>query len=478
MLRAERVTRDSSTGVQLLSGYGNRRGYALASLLRRHPGRLAPPQRRTLCCGLAMASAEAPRRRRIVTGMVQRKAEGAGEAAWQLLLLQRSQEVRSYQGRWACVSGAVEAGEQPEAAMWREMAEETGWAAGRDLELVRAGLPIDVDDAPAGAGKVYSFRVHPFLFRLQPDTARPAPMLDWEHTGFQWLNPDALKFMEGAGETVPRLHDTLLRVWDPLAAVAGPEVLRARAAALLVDQTRGASELAHEAVALVLAGAQAESVAALRPTMVPLVNAARQAGEPGGGRVPAALDAALEEAVVAAAAALARCSSIATLSRSSSVMGAVRRLVASGDSSLHTVFVSESLPGGEGVAAAKMMAVDTGAQLLQGTRHAESGGGGNSLTVALLTDERLEQLLADGGADALVLGADAVLSDGSVVNKVGSARLARACRRATPPVALVVVADQFKTWDDTVPPCLEAAFEVVPADLVTELVGVSSPPSA
>lgn len=424
-------------------------------------------------------------RRRVVTGFVKRErkrdSNSKGEvddSAEDVLVLQRSQDVRSYQGRWACISGSVEEEEQPQAAMWREMCEETGWVEGRDLQLVRPGLPIDVDDSPK-PGKTYSFRVHPFLFSLQSGTtSRDSPQIDWEHTGYQWVSAEGMREMDEGGETVPRLFETLQRVWDPPAMITDSG-LQQRARGLFNDHQRGAAELAKDAAELVLAGADAESIAALRPTMVPLVNAARRAAElkAGGDAVQAELAAALDRAAVEAAEALRPYATVATFSRSSSVVAAVQRIAEREDGSLRAVFVGASMPGGEGVSAAELISSATGATL---ARSAQSPRDHNSserdnLAVSVLPDDQLEQRISDRKVDVLVLGADAVLRGGTVVNKAGSARLARACARAVPPIPVVVVADQFKAWDDDCPPCLEEAFEVVPHDLISKVVGLDVP---
>ena len=55
-----------------------------------------------------------------------------------ILLLKRSEKVRSYQEHWAVVSGGIEAGESPEACSRREIEEETGLGK-KDISLIRTG---------------------------------------------------------------------------------------------------------------------------------------------------------------------------------------------------------------------------------------------------------------------------------------------------------------------------------------------------
>jgi len=88
---------------------------------------------------------------------------------------------------------------------------------------------------------------------------------------------------------------------------------------------------------------------------------------------------------------------VLTLSRSGTVAAALDRAVTNG------VVVLESLPGGEGVAVAESLSADH--------------------DVTLARDAAVADCLA-AGVDAVLVGADAVLPDGSVVNKVGTRTVA------------------------------------------------------
>jgi len=434
----------------------------------------------------------ASERRRVVTGFVIRPSEAEGESGgMEVLLLQRSEKVRTYQGKWAAVSGSVEAGEDPAAAMVREMEEETGWRVGEGLRLVRGGLPLDVDHCMPG-GRSLFFRVHPFLFSLQEGCGQRSPAIDWEHSAFQWKPPAAVAVLDVAGETVPQLHDTLARVLDPPGLVAnGQGPLHRRALELFNNTEHGAAELAVQAASLVVDGADPEAVACLRPTMVALVNAARLAAAGGAsnsdGSVEEQLRSALQTAVSQGAAALRGATRVATISRSSSVIGCLAEAGGREDTSLERVFVAESLPGGEGASAAEALAQRLGTavtdrrQVVGGEVRDDRPGDGKigtgKISVEVRTDEDVRALCSAAGrqVDVLLLGADAVLRSGggeAVVNKVGSVALAEACFSADPPVPVVVVADRFKLWDDEWPPCMEPAFEVVPARLISSIVGL------
>lgn len=122
-----------------------------------------------------------------------------------VLLLRRSPRVGTYQGRWAGVSGYLEAADPLEQA-YTELREEAGLSR-RDVRLLAAGRPVTVEDAALGRRWV----VHPFLFLVrEPDRV----VTDWEHVAARWVPPDSL-----AGEpTVPGLAEALAAVYPPAPA--------------------------------------------------------------------------------------------------------------------------------------------------------------------------------------------------------------------------------------------------------------------
>lgn len=117
-----------------------------------------------------------------------------------LLLLRRSQQVGSYQQRWAGISGYVEADQTPLQQVWIELKEEAG-LTGNELTLLKQGSPLEVADD--NLGRVWV--VHPFGFELaQPDKIE----IDWEHTEYKWVNPREI--LDHA--CVPGLYEAWLRV--------------------------------------------------------------------------------------------------------------------------------------------------------------------------------------------------------------------------------------------------------------------------
>ena len=115
--------------------------------------------------------------------------------AGKILLLQRSDKVGSYRGRWAGVSGYLEDA-TPLAQALREINEETGLGAD-EVHLAARAAPLEVE-APALC-KVWV--VHAFLFDVDRQTVR----LDWESAQYQWIDPRCLADYT----TVPMLAEAL-----------------------------------------------------------------------------------------------------------------------------------------------------------------------------------------------------------------------------------------------------------------------------
>ncbi|MFQ5934962.1 MAG: NUDIX domain-containing protein [Acidiferrobacterales bacterium] len=125
--------------------------------------------------------------RHVVTSFLEHKGK--------ILLVRRSQAVRTHQGLWAGISGYLEHPPLEQALI--EIQEETGLNK-EDVELRREGQSVDVPDPEHNIRWV----VHPFLFHVKrPDTIR----LDWENIEMRWILPAEL----GNYDTVPGLKDAL-----------------------------------------------------------------------------------------------------------------------------------------------------------------------------------------------------------------------------------------------------------------------------
>ena len=122
------------------------------------------------------------------------------ESDGEILILRRSEQVGSYQGRWAGVSGYVERTADEQALI--EIEEETSlW--GEDLKLVKRGKPLPIKDEKLGIKWV----VHPYLFHIKD---RGKIKIDWEHKETRWIDPKDIDTYQ----TVPMLKETLARVYE------------------------------------------------------------------------------------------------------------------------------------------------------------------------------------------------------------------------------------------------------------------------
>jgi ADP-ribose pyrophosphatase YjhB (NUDIX family) len=301
----------------------------------------------------------------------------------EVLLVQRPGRAPSYPGRWTTVSGAIAPGDGVEHAARRALAEELT----NDAVIEAAGLYVDFTDTIRKQS--VSFRVYPALARA----GRPSP------AGARWVAPDDVILAAALGETVPELDEALARVWDRAGAL--PPQFRAEARAILASPAP-ARELAARAAALVAGGAPPERVAALRPELARVVNAARAAASP-------ERDVAHELGLAARAAARAVA---AALERA-------RRPVAVG---------------------------------------------------AVPNDVPAAEIGTLGGADLLLLAAEALLPRGDVVAPAGAVALARAAAVAGIPIA--ACGDAWATWEDDVPPPLPPELELVPRELVGRVIGL------
>jgi translation initiation factor 2B subunit (eIF-2B alpha/beta/delta family) len=386
----------------------------------------------------------------------------------EVLLLRRSEAVGTYRGAWGGVSGYAE-GTPDEAARW-EIAEEVGLLGA--TSLVRSADPVPVED---GATR---WLVHPYLFDCESTDVDP----NEEVADDEWVQPPAILDRE----TVPAL-------WGAYAAVAPTvetvreddehgsayvalralEVLRDRAAEvaaregderpLLARSDRDAVRVADPDLA-----ALARELRAARPSMGVVGNRVDRVMAASGGSPASVRDAAIEacERAVradgeAAANAVDRLGErVLTLSRSGTVLDALGR------AEPEAVFVAESRPAREGVGVAEELA--------------ERG-----LEVTLCVDAAIGHVLLEADVDTVLVGADAVLADGAVVNKVGTRLAALAAADAGVDCYVVCSRDkvlaersvELESGPSEAVHGRRAAFDVVnptfertPPDLVTGLV--------
>lgn len=357
----------------------------------------------------------------------------------EVLLVRRSGGVGSYRGRWGAISGFVEEDDPLQDAL-REIAEETGLEGA--VRLVKRGEPFAFVDE--GEGR--RWRVHPFLFDADSREAR----LDWEAREGVWVSPAEIL----ARETVPRLWTSYARVapsvadirqdrshgsaWLSLRAV---EALRDRAAALAAagagataaDELKGlARELGRARPAMT---ALANRVARVAARSLAAEGAARGAAPDGpdaegdgaalARRVRDEADAVLQGAIRAEEATAAEVGRavagrrVLTLSYSGTVADGLR----GASPAPAEVVVCESRPGGEG-------------------RTLAAGLAAAGIPTVLVPDAAVAWALEAEAVALVLVGADTVFEDGSVVNKVGTRAAALAARAAGVRVLAAAASDK------------------------------------
>ncbi len=121
------------------------------------------------------------------------------ESGGEILILRRSEQVGSYQGKWAGVSGYIDDTADKQALV--EIEEETS-LSGEDLRLIKRGKPLAIEDQKLNVKWV----VHPYLFHIKD---RDKIKIDWEHKETRWIDPKEIDNYE----TVPMLKETLARVY-------------------------------------------------------------------------------------------------------------------------------------------------------------------------------------------------------------------------------------------------------------------------
>ena len=385
-----------------------------------------------------------------------------------VLLGHRSDEVHTYPGHWAAISGSVEAADPVEQA-FREIAEETGLDRDR-VRLEAVGWPIRFTDWDLGTVWV----VHPFRFRcLAPDEVRR----DWEHVRLEWVRPERM----GRLTTVPKLQEAYVSA-DSADGRPDHEWAFRR---IERDREHGAEELGlWTLMALQIVADRAPEdledacrrALSLRPSMAAVRSAALDAygavhDHEGG--ASDAIQVVLEDREAnsvrvgeSAAARLPDGAVVVTISRSFSVLATLREAA----ERVGRLVVAESRPACEG----------------RGTAELAASFG---IEVELMTDAAAAGIV--GEADVVLFGADSLLADGSVVNKTGTFALCCAARRHDVPALAVATRSKIlpagfrpemeEMSPDELGKPIEGVqrrnvyFEKVPAEMITETAAADRP---
>tara|TARA_B100000929_G_scaffold21427_1_gene16210 strand:- start:316 stop:720 length:405 start_codon:yes stop_codon:yes gene_type:complete len=101
-----------------------------------------------------------------------------------ILLLKRSNKVKSMKCLWAGISGILEKNETPLSRAKIEIFEETGIKK-EQIELVNAAKQMKVLSPQY---KNHEWNIFPFLFKIE----NPYVKLNWENSEFKWIEPTQL----------------------------------------------------------------------------------------------------------------------------------------------------------------------------------------------------------------------------------------------------------------------------------------------
>ena len=117
-----------------------------------------------------------------------------------LLILKRSDKVKSMKGLWAGVSGIIENNEEPLKRAKIEIWEEVGITEDK-ITLIRSAEEMKIDSPQY---QNHEWEIFPFLFEAKNPTIK----LNWENSEFKWINVEELENYE----TVPSLQKVLFNL--------------------------------------------------------------------------------------------------------------------------------------------------------------------------------------------------------------------------------------------------------------------------
>jgi len=114
-----------------------------------------------------------------------------------ILILKRSDKVKSMKCLWAGISGIIENNETPLTRAKIEIFEEAGIHE-EQIELLKAIQQIKISSPQY---KNHEWNIFPFLFKAK----NPEIKLNWENSEFKWIEPNEIKNYK----TVPDLEKIL-----------------------------------------------------------------------------------------------------------------------------------------------------------------------------------------------------------------------------------------------------------------------------
>lgn len=114
-----------------------------------------------------------------------------------LLLLKRSNNVKTMRGLWAGISGIIEKNETPLSRAKIEIYEEVGISEDK-LDLIKSAAELRINSPQY---ENHEWNIFPFLFKSRDLEIK----LNWENSEYRWIKFDELKNYD----TVPSLERVL-----------------------------------------------------------------------------------------------------------------------------------------------------------------------------------------------------------------------------------------------------------------------------
>ncbi|MEE8178754.1 MAG: NUDIX domain-containing protein [Nitrosopumilaceae archaeon] len=114
-----------------------------------------------------------------------------------ILLLKRSNKVKSMKGLWAGISGIIEKNEPPLSRAKIEIFEELG-IKNNQIKLLKQAKEMKISSPQY---ENHEWEIYPFLFEAD----KPKIKLNWENSDYKWINAEEISKYE----IVPSLEKVL-----------------------------------------------------------------------------------------------------------------------------------------------------------------------------------------------------------------------------------------------------------------------------
>jgi ribose 1,5-bisphosphate isomerase len=351
-----------------------------------------------------------------------------------ICLVRRSPDVSTYQGHWSGISGYLEG--DPAEHFMVELQEETSLTP-YEYTLIRQAEPYVIPDEPRG----HFWHVHPFLCEVDDPTKI---RLDWENTELQWIEPEEIRHKQ----TVPALWE----VYERVSRLPLEKQVVFFQQQLKEDMHSGARQIAIRALEFLLEVCENTNAASSATLLDDLRYFCGQIStvRPSMAIISTTLELVLMDlkdvSCLDVKAAGSRICQIVRWHRQEmerSIDSAVRHLnyiIPEGATVLVHSYSSSVISAFDILREKQCAVVVTEARPAMEGRITAKTAAHKGMSVTLITDALAAHALSE--VDVVLLGADSIEQDGSVVNKAGSCLVAQAAHAAG--VKVYIIAEMRK----------------------------------